>query len=883
MPNDLKRVYRVQFGPHCLPQCPFCAGLGCTQNFARQLGDLQRAFARARSGEYSALAFSAAFFVESEEFRLEALVLAERFDLEVFLEVPYRALPQLGLALRKMLERPHPPGLTILLHPADAVSLEEVRRWRALATQIEFVLVLRNRLSPIRLLQAMDPESRKSLFFQAPPLLASDPFGLTVAAANRQIGEVRKAFPDLRVAPPPGRDVWDPRIPPDFDLEPVFAPLWESIGRPNRCDISVVIPSYNSAALLENVLLHLAQQTLAPERYEVIVVDDGSTDDTCGRVRAFGTSRSSRLNICLLRLPRRQARKMGDGAFRAGIARNFGVKHARGELLFFLDSDILIGPKHLEELIELHTKHDLVQSVRLHLKPHLDQEGTRYGSVEAGRDTFVLESSYWGQFFQASSWMGLPFHWKYCCTYALSLKKETFKALGWFRKTFIFYGFEDTDLGYRAANAGLSFFLWKVPTFHMSTAKERSEYSRSGFVRHQLLSKTAKVFYLNCLDSQVFEHFRSFMAGERSLALGGWLKFLWPWRHGRRAPELGRRPVPVVSTEPVELDLRQRRIPNDSALSKFRPGIDAGARPCGAVFVSAGRELADFVEIRNGLPEQGKDIWVFLSRPLNDLSLGHLDLLAKSHPAYRLAISCTRSQDPIAVVADLPSHLLARTHFVFLRDGRGQQEFLSLAEAYLACTKLRCLDSLGEVRILRLVSQSGEALSHWRLSDKLFRQYLRENYAGLGSFPRPLRFLAKAFVFPLFYFVHFFFDPAETVKCVLSDAAYFRRLLAVFQAAAVAACRWIFWGFYHLYCETFGQIARAWPALYWPIHGFACSLAYDLYWTVRPVLESPAFYCKQRVPVFYYLVFYPPLKTFWFLEHQWRKRVLGLIKSGEAP
>ncbi|MDT7540208.1 MAG: hypothetical protein QOE33_112 [Acidobacteriota bacterium] len=96
--------------------------------------------------------------------------------------------------------------------------------------------------------------------------------------------------------------------------------------------LSVVIPTWNRARLVcEAVESALAQMDA---HVEVIVVDDGSTDDTAGQLaRRFGT----RVNV--LRMPRRGG---------IGAARNAGAREASGELIAFLDSDDLWLPAKLD-------------------------------------------------------------------------------------------------------------------------------------------------------------------------------------------------------------------------------------------------------------------------------------------------------------------------------------------------------------------------------------------------------------------------------------------------------------------------------------------------------------------------------------------------------
>jgi glycosyltransferase involved in cell wall biosynthesis len=59
---------------------------------------------------------------------------------------------------------------------------------------------------------------------------------------------------------------------------------------------------------------------------------------------------------------------MGRGGFRAGVARNMAATHSRGEILLFLDSDILIPRKLLHELIRRHEEYDLIQATRVQLR-----------------------------------------------------------------------------------------------------------------------------------------------------------------------------------------------------------------------------------------------------------------------------------------------------------------------------------------------------------------------------------------------------------------------------------------------------------------------------------------------------------------------------------
>ncbi len=99
--------------------------------------------------------------------------------------------------------------------------------------------------------------------------------------------------------------------------------------------ISVVIPTYNRAHLIGETLKAVLDQSLPP--VEVIVVDDGSTDDTGEILTRFGG------RITALRIP-------NSGEL---VARNTGIAHAKGTLIAFCDSDDLWRPEHLARMAEL--------------------------------------------------------------------------------------------------------------------------------------------------------------------------------------------------------------------------------------------------------------------------------------------------------------------------------------------------------------------------------------------------------------------------------------------------------------------------------------------------------------------------------------------------
>ncbi|HEX8228904.1 MAG TPA: glycosyltransferase family A protein [Chloroflexia bacterium] len=102
--------------------------------------------------------------------------------------------------------------------------------------------------------------------------------------------------------------------------------------------VAVVIPTYNRAAMLRETLRSVMSQTIMPA--EVVVVDDGSTDDTPEVVREFEGAGPA---VTFLRLPHSNRR---------GPLRNKGVAASTSPLVTFLDSDDLWQPTRVEKQVE---------------------------------------------------------------------------------------------------------------------------------------------------------------------------------------------------------------------------------------------------------------------------------------------------------------------------------------------------------------------------------------------------------------------------------------------------------------------------------------------------------------------------------------------------
>ena len=110
-----------------------------------------------------------------------------------------------------------------------------------------------------------------------------------------------------------------------------------------RPDVSVIVPARNAAATITTTLEALARQEFEGH-YEVIVVDNGSTDKTGEIVTAFGANLVD-----------------GSSVVGAGEARNLGALHAQGRVLAFTDADCLPTPHWLAAGTEALSGRDVIQ------------------------------------------------------------------------------------------------------------------------------------------------------------------------------------------------------------------------------------------------------------------------------------------------------------------------------------------------------------------------------------------------------------------------------------------------------------------------------------------------------------------------------------------
>lgn len=199
--------------------------------------------------------------------------------------------------------------------------------------------------------------------------------------------------------------------------------------------VSVVVPTYNRLAQLQRVIVGLERQAFPRDRFEVIVVSDGSSDGTEDYLTALKTP--------LLLRPILQQHNQGPSA-----ARNHGVALSTGDIVLFIDDDVVPAPELIEEHVRIHDEHG----------PHV----AVIGPMLAPPDFQMSPWAQWEHAVLSKQYKNVLLgHWEPTAsqfyTGNASLLRHHFQEIGGFDQSL--RRAEDVDLGYRLAAKGLRFLF----------------------------------------------------------------------------------------------------------------------------------------------------------------------------------------------------------------------------------------------------------------------------------------------------------------------------------------------------------------------------------------------------------------------------------------
>lgn len=275
--------------------------------------------------------------------------------------------------------------------------------------------------------------------------------------------------------------------------------------------VSVVIPAYNYAAYLEAAIGSVLRQD--HQKFEIVVVDDGSTDNTAAIVAGFTDPR---------------IRYIHQANAGLSAARNSGIREARNEYIAFLDADDQWLPSHLSSLLAHFSKHSaslaLVASTSLRVDALGQKFPSRANLVKSDRVVPVADIVLKTRF-QPSS---------------VVVRKSVFEECGYFDASL--RSSEDRDMWIRIGT-NFRIFLQGEPTVllrkhsaNMSRQADRMRASKSIVIRRAYASRVVSRFHI-CfwLKTWALFFFQSAWMlhdeGRKTRAIGFMLAALgvWPW------------------------------------------------------------------------------------------------------------------------------------------------------------------------------------------------------------------------------------------------------------------------------------------------------------------------------------------------------------------
>jgi glycosyltransferase involved in cell wall biosynthesis len=197
-------------------------------------------------------------------------------------------------------------------------------------------------------------------------------------------------------------------------------------------EISVIIPTYNNREVLRETIRVLREQTLASELYEIVVVDDGSTDGTAGMLAELQGQPGAPIR-CVTQANRGRS-----------AARNLGVRTAQGRIVVFLDSDLWATPTLLAEHHRHYPPGVTRRGVQGRTVTHPESRVTPFMKVKELTPDLTIRRR------RDLS----PFH---VTTRNCSMLRQDVLDAGGFDETFSGYGWEDIELAIRMHGRGVQF------------------------------------------------------------------------------------------------------------------------------------------------------------------------------------------------------------------------------------------------------------------------------------------------------------------------------------------------------------------------------------------------------------------------------------------
>lgn len=280
----------------------------------------------------------------------------------------------------------------------------------------------------------------------------------------------------------------------------------------NKYKVSVIIPTYNQVERLKIALRSLLNQNFDKKMYEIIVINDGSTDNTRKYLESLNIE-----NLIYISFENNRGR---------AYARNCGVRKSVNELLIFVDGDRVCPPDFIENHVKAHIERPKSVILGSIAELYISELENFFNCYDSKLDEELKKARYFNYFefisqiYNENGETNDVLCWTTLFTSNFSIEKTVLDEIGKFDEEFKKWGLENFELGYRLYINKIRFVLNREAInyhlFHTSnnrTGEERLENYLLFIKKHRF---NGAEFLLEFLDGKMsLEDFRNAVIGKK--------------------------------------------------------------------------------------------------------------------------------------------------------------------------------------------------------------------------------------------------------------------------------------------------------------------------------------------------------------------------------
>lgn len=266
-------------------------------------------------------------------------------------------------------------------------------------------------------------------------------------------------------------------------------------------DVSIIIPAYNNEKYVEVMLKALAVQKCSCE-WEILLIDDSESDSMI----QFETMSITNLKII---------EKNHSGR---AETRNVGIQNSKGKYLIFIDSDMIVDEHFVENHYKEHqkNKNDIILGKVNHIPAQYLDDVRQFVDKKENDNLhhFVVNDNYLNlpNAVFVNDEVGKYIGWICCLFSNCSIKRYVFEKCGLFDLSFVGWGLEDIELGYRFYKAGFTFkYCENIENFHVDHVADKNALLVE-------MGRNLKRLYNKHPDKEI-KSYMSFLAGFKDLSM----------------------------------------------------------------------------------------------------------------------------------------------------------------------------------------------------------------------------------------------------------------------------------------------------------------------------------------------------------------------------